>query len=123
MNVEQEFCSCYEQLYQGMVTKDIALLQIILADDFVLVHMTGMQQSKDEFIRSIQNGQLQYCSAETERLQVIERTLDFAVLLGQSHVQAAVFGGGKHLWRLQLTLWMTKSNGAWKFTKAIASVF
>lgn len=104
MNGRQELCLCYEQLYRGMVAKDLALLQKTLSDDFVLVHMTGMQQSKAEFIHSIQNGQLQYFSAETGQLQVKEHTPNSAVLVGQSRVQAAVFGGGKHTRNLQLTL-------------------
>lgn len=123
MDNEQELVLCYDQLYQGMVAKDAALLEKILADDFVLLHMTGMRQSKMEFIHSIKTGQLQYFSAQTHRVQILERTQGTAVLLGQSLVLAAVFGGGKHQWRLQLKLLLRKIPLCWRIVEAAASTY
>ena len=123
MDEEQELVLCYEQLYQGMVAKDTALLEKILADDFVLLHMTGMRQSKAEFIRSIKTGQLQYFSAQTHQVQILERTRESAILLGQSLVLAAVFGGGKHQWRLQLKLRLRKTQLCWRIVEAAAFTY
>ena len=123
MDEEQELVLCYEQLYQRMVAKDTALLEKILADDFVLLHMTGMRQSKAEFIRSIKTGQLQYFSAQTHQVQILERTRESAILLGQSLVLAAVFGGGKHQWRLQLKLRLRKTQLCWRIVEAAASTY
>lgn len=83
--------SLYKQMYDGMIAKDAAVLREVLDDSFVLMHMTGMHQSKEEFIKAVKNGTLNYFSAEHEHLPV-EINGDTAVLTGQSYVAAAVFG-------------------------------
>lgn len=45
----------YRQMYLGMIEKDRAVLSEVLDDSFVLVHMTGMRQSKAEYIRAIED--------------------------------------------------------------------
>ena len=79
-------------------------------DSFVLVHMTGMRQTRKEFIKSVLNGTLNYFSAEHEHLPV-EINGDTAVLTGQSYVAAAVFGGGRSNWHLQQKCSMKMING------------
>lgn len=68
---------------------------------FVLIHMTGMHQSKREYIRAIMDGTLNYYSEETDSIDV-SVSGDTAVMTGHSKVAAAVFGGGRHTWRLAL---------------------
>ena len=60
----------YQKMYEGMVTKNEPLLREVLDDSFVLVHMTGMNQSKEDFIEAVMNGTLNYFSGEHESLSV-----------------------------------------------------
>ena len=114
--------ACYRQLYRGMIDKDGALLSEVLDDSFVLAHMTGMRQSKAAFIRAVEDGTLNYFSANHEHFAT-EIHGDEAELIGQSVVFAAVFGGGKHLWRLQLKLKLLRHDNEWKITEAQASTY
>ena len=91
-NEEQLIQEAYIRMYEGMINKDELLLREVLDDSFVLVHMTGMRQSKQAFIKAVLNGTLNYFSAEHENMPV-EISGDTAVLTGQSYVAAAVFGG------------------------------
>ena len=54
----------YRDMYEAMVAKDTVVLNRVHADDFVLTHMTGMHQSKQEYIKAITNGTLNYFSAD-----------------------------------------------------------
>ena len=60
MSEREKLESCYRQMYDGMVRKDGRLLSEVLDDSFVLIHMTGMRQSKEVFIRSVEDGTLNY---------------------------------------------------------------
>lgn len=122
MNDKESIENCYRQMYRGMVEKDSGILAEVLDDSFVLVHMTGMRQSKAAFIRAIENGTLNYYSADHQRLDT-DINGDSAVLIGQSSVNAAVFGGGCHTWRLQLKLKLIKKSDAWKICEAVASTY
>ena len=114
--------NAYKKMYEGMIAKDEIILNEVLDDSFVLVHMTGMKQSKDAFIKAVMDGTLNYFSAEHEHMPV-EINGDTAVLIGQSYVAAAVFGGGRSNWHLQQKCSLKKVSGDWKITGSVASTY
>ena len=122
MNDKERIENCYCQMYRGMVEKNRDVLLEVLDDSFVLVHMTGMRQSKTAFIRAVEDGTLNYYSADHQRISV-ELHGESAELIGQSAVNAAVFGSGRHTWRLQLKLKLIQKEGRWRITEARASVY
>ena len=122
MNDEELIQKTYIRMYDGMIAKDKTILTGVLDDGFVLVHMTGMRQTKEEFIRSVLNGTLNYYSAVHEQMSV-ELSGSSAVLTGQSYVAAAVFGGRRSNWHLQLLCSLKKVNGEWKLTQSIAGTY
>ena len=112
----------YIRMYEGMIAKDETVLRDVLDDSFVLVHMTGMRQSREEFINAVLDGTLNYYFAEHESMPV-EINGDTAVLTGQSYVAAAVFGGGRSNWRLQQKCSLKKIDGLWNITRSVASTY
>ena len=122
MDDRREIEALYRQMYQAMVDKDTLVLNKVHADDFVLIHMTGMRQSKAEYIRAIADGTLNYFSAEHERME-ISIDGDQAVLIGRSRVNAAVYGGGRHSWRLQMDTRLQKRDGQWRITFCKVSTY
>ena len=122
MNDNERIENCYRQMYKGMVEKDRSILSEVLDDSFVLVHMTGMRQSKEAFICAVEDGTLKYFSANHQYINAEIHDAQ-AELLGQSIVSAAVFGGGQHTWRLQLKLKLIQTGDLWKITEARASTY
>lgn len=122
MNDKERIENCYCQMYRGMVEKNRDVLLEVLDDSFVLVHMTGMRQSKTAFIRAVEDGTLNYYSADHQRISV-ELHGESAELIGQSAVNATVFGSGQYTWRLQLKLKLIQKEGRWRITEARASVY
>ena len=114
--------NAYRQMYRGMVDKDRDVLEQVLDDSFVLIHMTGMRQSKEEFICAVVDGTLNYFSVSHQRMDV-EIAGDSAVLVGKSLASAAVFGGGQHTWRLEQRLKLIRRGGIWKITESRASTY
>ena len=119
---EQLIQEAYIRMYEGMIAKDESVLREVLDDSFVLVHMTGMRQSKEAFIKAVLNGTLYYYSAEHENMPA-EISGDTAVLTGQSYVAAAVFGGGRSNWRLQQKCSLKKTDGVWRITRSVAGTY
>ena len=103
---EEELKILYTKMYEYMVAKDISALNKIYSNDFVLVHMTGMKQNKQEYLRAIENGTLNYFSQNLDEI-IIENNFKF---IGRSKVSASVFDGGIHTWRLKLTIELTPEN-------------
>lgn len=117
-NLEQ----LYRQMCRAMIDKDTAALKAMHADDFVMQHMTGMQQNKQQYINAIADGTLNYYSVEHDKIDITVEG-DKAILTGCSRVNAAVFGGGRHTWRLRLRLTMQRRQGHWLITHSTASTY
>ncbi len=122
MDDKQQIEALYKKMYRAMIAKDTATLNYVHADEFVLTHMTGMRQPKPVYIQSIANGTLNYYSAEHEQMD-IKVDSSRATLTGRSRVNAAVFGGGRHTWQLQLRFQLVKRDGRWQFSAASASTY
>lgn len=122
MSDKELITQAYKRMYDGMIAKNEDILNDVLDDSFVLVHMTGMRQPKGEFIKAVLNGTLNYFSAEHENMPV-EIAGDSATLTGQSYVAAAVFGGGRSNWHLQQNCSLKKINNEWKITRSVASTY
>ena len=119
---EEIIIRLYQEMYSAMINKDRAELERIHDDSFILFHMTGMKQSKNEYISAIMGGTLNYYSAVHDDMEVAVNG-DTAKLTGKSKVTAAVFGGGKSTWRLRLDLELVRKNGEWYFTLARVSTY
>ena len=112
----------YAEMYRAMIAKDTAVLGSMLDDSFVLVHMTGMRQAKHDYLRAIANGTLNYYSCDGTRLEISVNG-ENARMTGRSRVAAAVFGGGKHTWRLRLDMKFLLKNGECLIVETVASTW
>ena len=105
-----------------MIAKDIETLGSLLDENSVLIHMTGTRQKKHDYLRAIKDGTLNYYSVDDDSV-VIEVNGDHATMTGRSRVNAAVYGGGRHTWRLQIKSTLIKKNGCWLFVEQRASTY
>ena len=119
---KEQIQSLYVAMYKAMMAKDTLALGKLLSDDSVLVHMTGHKQSKREYLSEISSGVLNYYSVETDSLDIVVNG-DTARMIGRSRVNAAVYGGGRHTWRLQMDSQLRKIDGKWLITYSRASMY
>ena len=122
---DEEMCAqLYRDLCDASMRKDESGMAAVLADDYALVHMTGMRQSKRAYIAAVLDGTLNYYSAEHDSIDVrVASDGARATIRGRSRVSAAVFGGGSHTWRLQQDLKAEKRDGEWKLVESRASTY
>ncbi len=122
MDDKKQIEQLYRQMYQAMIAKDIATLNTILAEGSVLIHMTGIKQSKKQYLHEIENGTLNYYSVEDDEISITVNGTT-AKMTGRSRVNAAVYGGGRHTWRLQMKSKLAKNDGRWQFLESKASTY
>lgn len=122
MDDKKQIENLYRVMYQAMIAKDVVTLDSIMSDNAVLVHMTGVRQAKRQYLNEIKNGTLNYYSVEDDELD-IELSRNKAMLTGRSRVTAAVYGGGKHTWRLQMKSSLIKESGRWLLVESRASTY
>ena len=112
----------YRTYWKYMIEKDADGLRSLMAENYNLMHMTGVRQSREEFIKGLLGGTFNYFSAAHDVIDV-EVHGDTADLIGKSRVVAAVYGGSRNAWRLQGDFTLKKLDGRWQFTSSKASVY
>jgi hypothetical protein len=118
---EAEVVAAYREMYRGMVEQDIDLLDELLDDEYTLEHMTGYVQPKREWLQHIASGRMRY-HAERETSTTVTVTGGTAVLVGQSVVDATIWGG-RGTWRLQLTTRYERRHGHWLAMDTVATTY
>ncbi|MEJ6348547.1 nuclear transport factor 2 family protein [Holzapfeliella sp. He02] len=93
----------YQRLYQDMINRDTSDLSSLLIDDFYLVHITGVQQSKNDWLGAIENSSMQYFSAEEDQLTFENLTASKPTIVAKNRVDADI-SGMRRIWNLQLTI-------------------
>ena len=122
MDQQETIKELYRQYWQAMIEKDADGLRGMMSEDYYLLHMTGVRQSREEFLIGLLNGTFNYFSADHDDIAVHIHG-DTAELTGKSRVAAAVYGGGKHSWRLEGDFTLRQENGTWKLTSSRASTY
>ena len=112
----------YRKYWRYMIEKDEEGLRGLMSDDYYLMHMTGVKQSADTFLKGLNDGTFNYYSADHDFIEV-EIKGDSAKMTGKSRVLAAVYGGSKNYWRLRGDFTLRKENGTWKMTSSRASTY
>ena len=112
----------YRKYWRYMIDKDAEGLRSLMTGDYYLLHMTGLKQPAETFLRGLLDGTFNYYSAEHDGIDV-EINGDRASMTGRSRVVAAVYGGRKSSWRLQGDFTLRKEEGVWRFTSSRASTY
>ena len=122
MTDEEQIRELYRDYWEAMIAKDANALRAMTSDDYALLHMTGVRQSGEDFLRGLRKGTFNYYSAEHDSIDV-RLSGESAEMIGKSRVLAAVYGGGKHSWRLRGDFTLRKEDGSWKLTGSKASTY
>lgn len=122
MDEREQIRELYRKYWRYMIDKDADGLRGLMAGDYDLLHMTGVKQPAEVFIKGLLDGTFNYYSAEHDSIEV-EINGEKASLIGRSRVVAAVYGGRKSCWRLQGDFTLRKKQGVWRLTSSRASTY
>ena len=119
-----DLTAAYRSLYKCMLAADTAHLRTLLSVSSTLTHMTGVVQTRDEWMDAIDAGQMRYSAATEKAIRVQPgTTADTAVLVGQHLCTASIYGA-RGTWPLQLTIdYAKQADGSWIATELVASTF
>ena len=103
--------AAYEAIQQAMIDKDIETLDRVFMDGTVFAHMSGKQQTKEEFFGEIADGTLNYYAYVIHDPQITVSG-DEATLTASVTLTAKVYGASGD-WTLPVNARFTKIDGVW----------
>ena len=122
MDDKEQIKEVYRTYWRYMIEKNADGLRDIMTEDYYLLHMTGVKQSAEVFLKGLLDGTFNYYSADHDDIEVFVHG-DRAEMTGKSRVLAAVYGGGKNRWQLQGDFTLRKEQGEWKLSSSRASTY
>lgn len=118
---EQAIHALYCRMNRAMVASDTRTLASMLTNDFHLIHMTGYDQLRAEWLAHIDSGQMRYFDSVEEEV-VTQVDGNKATLRGRNRVKANIWGA-RGTWPLQLDIDLSLCNGQWLMSAARACTY
>jgi hypothetical protein len=111
--VEQQVLQAEKDRFAAMIKGDRPALEKLLADDLTYIHSTALLQTKDEFIKSVLAGNIDYVSivpSESDAKVRINGTTATATGLAAVNV---IDNGNNRKIRIRYTTVYANRGGAW----------
>ncbi|MCY8034299.1 nuclear transport factor 2 family protein [Bacillus sonorensis] len=116
---KQKILDVYQRIDEAMVNKDTETLDNILDDDYVLVHMTGYHQGKQEWLEQIENEEMKYFKTMPQKI-TITMNVDTAIIVCDTSIDARIYGL-RNTWSMKMEMHFEKRGDNWYPVKAIAT--
>ena len=114
-NEEKELLNSFIVFLQAIISKDKLGMQNSLDPSFVLIHMSGKNEPKNEFISDVMGGVLNYFHSKIINTK-IRINNDTAEMDADVNLDAKVYGM-KGNWTLHSKNIFKKKNGRWYFVR------
>jgi ketosteroid isomerase-like protein len=116
---KQKILAVYQRIDDAMVNKDTEALDNILDNDYILVHMSGYEQSKQEWLEQIENEEMRYFKTMPQKTSI---TIDgnTAILICDTKIDARIYGI-RHTWSMTLKMHFKKRGDNWYPVNAVAT--
>jgi len=110
---EQQVLQAEKERFAAMVKADRAALEKLLADDLTYIHSTALLQTKDEFIKSVLAGNIDYVSiVPSDGDSKVRINGNTAVATGLAAVNVIDNGKDRKI-RIRYTTVYANRGGAW----------
>jgi hypothetical protein len=114
--MEQQVLQAEKDRFAAMVKGDRAALEKLLADDLTYTHSTALLENKEQFLKSVTSGNIDYVSivpSETDwKVRVNGNT---AIVNGIAAVNVIDTGKDRKI-RIRFTTVQTNRGGAWQLS-------
>lgn len=109
---QEEVLETFKEFLEAMIEKDDEKLYEIMDDNYILTHMSGKRQTKEEYITEIMDGTLNYYKSKIIHPQISIINQTHARLIADVELDAKVYGI-KGTWTMNSEVFMKKIDNKW----------
>lgn len=102
----------YEELQQALIDQNIPKLKQLLPDDYIAVHITGRRQTKEEWLKDIENGDMRYFQFSDLHYSLSQEGNRVNLKIRQ-RIRANIYGS-EGTWSIPGTRVFEKQDGTWQ---------
>ncbi|MCS5498335.1 nuclear transport factor 2 family protein [Cnuibacter physcomitrellae] len=109
---DEQVRAAWRTMREAMVDGDVEALGRILDPGFVLVHMTGHHQPRQEWLEEIASGAAVYHAVDDESVEVDARDPDAPVVAARTFTDVTL-GGERGRWQTGFRTGFRRRHGGW----------
>ena len=110
---EMKIYHLFRKMQDAMIDKDMDLLRQLISDNAKFVHMSGAVQSKEEYLKDIETGRLDYRKTVLKDVDV-EINEDKAVITCTAYLTARAYGASG-TFPMNVSSTYQKNGDTWTF--------
>ena len=110
---EKDILALEDERFSAMIARDFPRLQLLVHDDLMYTHSSGVVDGKASWLDSMKSGRVKYKKANCSERKV-RLFGDTALITGRALIDAEIGGQAKTLKLLFLNAW-TRTPQGWKF--------
>ena len=110
--ISQEIERFLDDWNDAMVAADTVRLGVMMDDGIILRHISGMTQTKDEWLEEVASGSMKYHKIEKRDVKVTPEAEGRASVSFTSVITASIWGS-YGTWTLHGKMSLEKRNGRW----------
>ncbi len=118
---EKAVAETARQQIKGMITSDLDLLKQVIVPEANLYHITGAKQTRDEWLKQIELGRMQYFGSREILLQATVNGNE-ATVISRNQLDARIYGF-RNTWPLESREKLRKIDGKWRIVESRSSMF
>ena len=111
--ISQEIERFLDEWNDAMVAADTARLGAMMDDSIILRHISGMTQTKGEWLEEVASGSMKYHKIEKRDVVVTPEAGDNRATVSFTSVITATIWSSHGTWPLHGTMLLEKRNGHW----------
>jgi ketosteroid isomerase-like protein len=108
---KQKILTVYHRIDDAMVNKDTESLDNLFDDDYKFVHMSGYQQSKQEWLEQIENEEIRYFKTMPQKTNITIYG-NTAILICDTKIDARIYGT-RNTWSMKVEMHFEKHVDNW----------
>ena len=108
---KQQILAVYQRINDAMVNKDTETLDNIFDDNYKFVHMSGYQQSKQEWLKQIENEEMRYFKIMPQKTTITING-NTAILSCDTKIDARIYGF-RNTWSMRVKMYFEKRGEGW----------
>lgn len=108
---KQIILEVYQRINDAMVDKDTETLYNIFNDNHKFVHMSGYQQSKQEWLDQIENEEMRYFKTMPQKTTITING-NTAILMCDTKIDATTYGA-RDTWSMRVKMYFEKHGENW----------
>ncbi|WP_165006040.1 MULTISPECIES: nuclear transport factor 2 family protein [unclassified Enterococcus] len=122
MNQEEQVLQVARNQIEAIIQKDFSKLNELIASKAIFTHITGEEQTRDEWLNQMKQGRMNYLANEEKKVTVQLTSSTKATVTMENLLKARIYGF-QNTWPLRSVTQLEKIAGNWQITASQSKLF